>query len=109
MTSGAEAAPLQTMPAPDSTIEEVRTSGLRYIRMYEEWQFTLGDLAAEIAVMAPAYDHAMGGVEDPYTRLTIASSSIASAKARRTRTSFSGFLLLTLENSNSSRIWSIAR
>ncbi len=57
------------MPAPDSTIEEVRTSVLRYIRMYEEGQFTLGDLAAEIAVMAPAYDHAMGGVEDPYGEL----------------------------------------
>ena len=57
------------MPAPDSTIEEVRTSVLRYIRMYEEGQFTLGDLAAEIAVMAPAYDHATGGVEDPYVEL----------------------------------------
>ncbi len=57
------------MPAPDSTIEEVRTSVLRYLRMYEEGQFTLGDLAAEIAVMAPAYDHAMGGIEDPYGEL----------------------------------------
>ena len=54
------------MPAPDSTVEEVRTSVLRYLRMYEEGQFTLGDLAAEIAVMAPAYDHAMGGVNDAY-------------------------------------------
>ena len=54
------------MPAPDSTAEEVRTSVLRYLRMYEEGQFTLGDLAAEIAVMAPAYDHTMGGVNDAY-------------------------------------------
>ena len=57
------------MGAPDSTVEEVRTSVLRYLRMYEEGQFTLGDLAAEIAVMAPAYDHAMGGIEDPYGEL----------------------------------------
>ena len=42
---------------------------LRYIRMYEEGQFTLGDLAAEMAAMAPAYDHAMGGIEDPYGEL----------------------------------------
>ena len=54
------------MPAPDSTIEEVRASVLRYLRMYEEGNFTLGDLASEIAVMAPAYDHAMGGVNDSY-------------------------------------------
>ncbi len=54
------------MPAPDSTIEEVRTSVLRYLRMYEEGQFTLGDLASEIAVMAPVYDHAMGGINDSY-------------------------------------------
>ena len=54
------------MPAPDSTAEDVRTSVLRYLRMYEEGQFTLGDLAAEIAVMAPAYDHAMGGINDAY-------------------------------------------
>ena len=57
------------MPAPDSTAEEVRTSVLRYLRMYEEGQFTLGDLAAEIAVLAPAYDHAMGGINDAYGEL----------------------------------------
>ena len=61
------------MGAPDSTVEEVRSSVLRYIRMYEEGQFTLGDLAAEIAVMAPAYDHAMGGIEDPYGELLAAA------------------------------------
>ncbi len=57
------------MPAPDSTIEEVRASVLRYLRMYEEGNFTLGDLASEIAVMAPAYDHAMGGINDSYGEL----------------------------------------
>ena len=46
------------MPAPDSTVEEVRTSVLRYLRMYEEGQLTLRDLAAELAVMAGAYEHA---------------------------------------------------
>ena len=37
------------MPAPDSTQEEVRTSVLKYIRMYEEGALTLGDLAAELS------------------------------------------------------------
>ena len=57
------------MPAPDSTIEEVRTSVLKYIRMYEEGNLTLGDLAAELAVMAPAYDHAIGGIGDHWGEL----------------------------------------
>jgi len=52
------------MPAPDSTIEEVRASVLKYIRMYEEGNLTLGDLAAELSVMAPAYDYAIGGIHD---------------------------------------------
>ena len=57
------------MPAPDSTVEEVRASVLRYIRMYEEGNFTLGDLAAELSVMAPAYDEAMGGIGDSFGEL----------------------------------------
>ncbi|MGH9508306.1 MAG: hypothetical protein ACRD2M_00080 [Terriglobales bacterium] len=57
------------MPAPDNTVEEVRSSVLRYLRMYEEGGLTLGDLAAELAVMAPAYDHAMGGLDDAYQQL----------------------------------------
>jgi hypothetical protein len=57
------------MPAPDSTPDEVRASVLRYLRMYEEGNLTLGDLAAELAVMAPAYDHAMGGIADNYGEL----------------------------------------
>jgi hypothetical protein len=54
------------MPAPDSTVEEVRASVLRYLRMYEEGQLTLRDLAAELGVMTGAYEHAMGGIPDAY-------------------------------------------
>jgi hypothetical protein len=54
---------------PDSTMEEIRTSTLRYLRMYEEGSFTLNDLAAELAVMAPAYDFAMGDISDGYGEL----------------------------------------
>ena len=57
------------MPAPDSTVEEVRTSVLRYLRMYEEGQLTVRDLAAELGVMAGAYEHAMGGIADSYGAL----------------------------------------
>ena len=62
------------MPAPDSTVEEVRTSVLRYLRMYEEGQLSLRDLAAELAVMGGAYEHAMGGIPDPYGELLARSS-----------------------------------
>ena len=68
------------MPAPDSTVEEVRTSVLKYLRMYEEGQFTLNDLAADLAVMAPAYEHAMGGISDNYGDL------LQAARDHRTRT-----------------------
>jgi len=64
------------MPAPDSTLEEVRTSVLRYLRMYEEEQLTLRDLAAELAVMAGAYEHAMGGITDPYGTLLVSASRL---------------------------------
>jgi len=57
------------MPAPDSTIEEVRASVLMYLRMYEEGKFTLNDMAAEMAVLAPAYEHAMGTIADAYRPL----------------------------------------
>ena len=57
------------MPAPDSTLEDVRASTLRYLRMYEEGQFTLGDLAAELAGMSRAYEHAMGALDDHYREL----------------------------------------
>jgi hypothetical protein len=62
------------MPAPDSTVEEVRTSVLRYLRMYEEGQLSLRDLAAELAVMSSAYEHAMGGIPDPYGVLLVSAS-----------------------------------
>lgn len=57
------------MPAPDSTLEEVRASVLMYLRMYEEGKFTLNDLAAEMAALAPAYEHAMGGIGDSFGEL----------------------------------------
>ena len=57
------------MPAPDSTQEEVRASVLKYIRMYEEGALTLGDLAAELSVYAPAYNEAIGRVTDHWSDL----------------------------------------
>ena len=77
------------MPAPDSTVEEVRTSVLRYLRMYEEGQLTLRDLAAELAVMSSAYEHAMGGIPDPYgTLLASASRSGALEELEQAVTDF---------------------
>jgi hypothetical protein len=67
------------MPAPDSTIEEVRASVLRYLRLYEEGQITMGDLAAELAVMALPYEHAIGGIEDHYAPLLGAATRYASS------------------------------
>ena len=64
------------MPAPDSTVEEVRTSVLRYLRMYEEGQLTLRDLGAELAVMDAAYEHAMGGIPDSYGALLVSASRL---------------------------------
>ena len=75
------------MPAPDSTVEEVRTSVLRYIRMYEEGVLTLGDLAAELAVMAPAYDEAMGGIDDHFGEL-LATAYKYRAESNVSRTSY---------------------
>lgn len=62
------------MPAPDSTVEEVRASVLRYLRMYEEGQLSMRDLAAELAAMTSAYEHAMGGIPDPYATLLVRAS-----------------------------------
>ncbi len=67
------------MPAPDSTLEEVRASVLMYLRMYEEGKLTLNNLAAEMAVLAPAYEHAMGGIGDAYGSLLGAARKHASA------------------------------
>lgn len=55
---------------------------LRYLRMYEEGQLTIRDLAAELAVMAGAYEHAMGGIADPYGGLLAAAANFQ----RRERT-----------------------
>ena len=79
------------MPAPDSTVEEVRGSVLRYLRMYEEGKFTLGDLAAEIAVMAAAYDHAMGGIDDPYGKLLAAAYKYHAQSSRDARAPYDDF------------------
>jgi hypothetical protein len=70
------------MPAPDSTVEEVRSSVLRYLRMYEEGQLTLGDLAAELAVMTAAYAEAMGSITDHYGELLAAASRFSKASRR---------------------------
>jgi hypothetical protein len=62
------------VPAPDSTIEEVRGSVLRYVRMYEEGNFTLSDLADELAVMTAAYQDAIGTLHDEFAGLLKAAS-----------------------------------
>jgi hypothetical protein len=62
------------VPAPDSTQEEVRISVLKYIRRYEEGGLTLGDLAAELSVYAPAYHSVIGGVTDHWSELLNAAA-----------------------------------
>jgi len=76
------------MPMPESSVDEIRSSTLRYLRMYEEGSFTLSDLASELAVMAPAYDHAMGGIADGYGELLSAAYKYRSQSAQDA--SFSG-------------------
>ena len=65
---------------PESTADEVRASVLRYLRMYEEGNFTLGDLAAELAVMTSAYEHVMGGIADSFGAL-LSTASIYRAQS----------------------------
>jgi hypothetical protein len=80
------------MPAPDSTLEEVRASVLMYLRMYEEGKFTLNDLAAEMAALAPAYEHAMGGIGDSYGELLRAAQRReASGGAQEFEEAMTGF------------------
>jgi len=57
------------MSAPDSSLEEIRRSALMYLRMFEEGKLTLGDLAAELAVMTAAYRHAIGTLDDEFSTL----------------------------------------
>jgi hypothetical protein len=76
------------MSMPDSSLEEIRSSTLRYLRMYEEGSLTLGDLAAELAVMAPAYDHAMGAVADGYGELLATAYKFRSESGANASTPF---------------------
>lgn len=57
------------MAAPDSSTEEIRGGTLMYLRMFEEGKLTLGDLAAELAVMTAAYRHAIGTLDDEFSTL----------------------------------------
>ncbi len=76
---------------PESTVEEVRTSVLRYLRQYEEGNFTLGDLAAELAVMNSAYEYAMGGLPDSYGTLLATASKYRAQSAADPRASYADF------------------
>ena len=93
------------MPAPDSTVEEVRTSVLRYLRMYEEGNFTLGDLAAELAVMAPAYDNAMGGIEDTFGNLLSTAYKYRSESQADASTSYEDLERAVTEFRRSEAAW----
>jgi hypothetical protein len=79
------------MPMPESTADEVRTSVLRYLRMYEEGNFTLGDLAAELAVMTSAYEHAMGGIADSFGALLTMASKYRAESSADARASYVDF------------------
>jgi hypothetical protein len=76
---------------PESTADEVRTSVLRYLRMYEEGNFTLGDLAAELAVMTSAYEHAMGGIADSFGALLTMASKYRAESSADARASYVDF------------------
>jgi len=76
---------------PESTADEVRTSVLRYLRMYEEGNFTLGDLAAELAVMTSAYEHAMGGIADTFGALLATAARYRAQSQADARASYSDF------------------
>ncbi len=76
------------MPAPDSTAEDVRASVIKYLRMYEEGNLTLGDLAGELAVMAPAYNHVMGGIADHWGELLASAYEYRKRSAADAATSF---------------------
>jgi hypothetical protein len=70
------------MPTPDSSTEEIRTSTLLYLRMYEEGKLTLNDLATELAVMTAAYRHAIGSLEDEFASLLDAALTFKSEEQR---------------------------
>ncbi|MBZ5568802.1 MAG: hypothetical protein LAN64_13245 [Acidobacteriia bacterium] len=79
------------MPMPESTADEVRSSVLRYLRLYEEGHFTLGDLAAELAVMTSAYEHVMGGIADSFGALLATASEYRAQSAADARASYAEF------------------
>jgi hypothetical protein len=76
---------------PESTADEVRTSVLRYLRMYEEGNFSLGDLAAELAVMSAAYEHAMGGIADSFGALLSTAAKYRAQSDADARSSYADF------------------
>jgi hypothetical protein len=76
---------------PESTADEVRTSVLRCLRMYEEGNFTLGDLAAELAVMTSAYEHAMGGIADSFGMLLSVAAKYRAQSAADACASYADF------------------
>jgi hypothetical protein len=63
------------MPMPDNSAQETRASVLKYIRMYEEGGLSMGDLRAELAAMAPGYEHVMGAFDDHFVELLRAAES----------------------------------
>jgi hypothetical protein len=76
------------MPAPDNTVQEVRASVLHYLRLYEQGSLTLGDLAAELSIMAPAYDEVMGGIADHFGELLEAAYKYHAQSSADARTSY---------------------
>jgi hypothetical protein len=76
------------VPAPDNTVQEVRASVLHYLRLYEQGSLTLGDLAAELSIMAPAYDEAMGGIADHFGELLETAYKYRAQSAADARTSY---------------------
>jgi hypothetical protein len=63
------------MPMPDNSVQEVRASVLKYIQQYEQGGLSMGDLRAELAAMAPGYEHAMGAIDDHFSALLRAAES----------------------------------
>jgi hypothetical protein len=94
------------MPMPESTVDEVRASVLRYLRMYEEGNFTLGDLAAELAIMAPAYEHAMGAIRDSFGALLAIAANYRERSQADPRTSYNEFEEAVTEFRRTEAAWS---
>ncbi len=91
---------------PESTVDEVRASVLRYLRMYEEGNFTLGDLAAELAIMAPAYEHAMGAIPDAFGALLATAATYREQSQADARTSYIEFEQAVTDFRRTEAAWS---